>query len=385
MPDCGDLRLDTPLQDDFGAKPYRAIEGDASTGLLILCDHAENGLPEAYGTLGLKPQDLHRHIAFDLGAAEVAIRLAEALGAPAVLSRFSRLLIDPNRGLDDPTLIMQISDGLIVPGNVGLDAAEIESRIECYYRPYHQAIERAIEAAIVSGRPPVLVSVHSFTQAWKGMQRPWAAGVLWDKDPRLALPLLAALRSADIEVGDNVPYSGQLKGDTLYRHGTCRGLAHALVEIRQDLILGPDGQAEWAKRLAGALTTVLEGAGGLLHAIELHGSFTDRARAKTDAEMCAKGGSIMDEKTRTELEAAAFRRLVAHLRERTDVQNIDLMELAGFCRNCLSNWYQEAAAAKGISLSKDEAREIVYGMPYDEWKAKFQTEASGAKPRQRAG
>ena len=261
----------------MGAKPYRLVEGDASTGLLVLCDHAENTIPEAYGTLGLKAQDLHRHIAYDLGAAGVAERLAQALGAPAVLSRFSRLLIDPNRGLDDPTLIMQISDGLIVPGNVGLSAEEIEGRIERYYRPYHQAIGRAIEAAIASGKPPVVVSVHSFTQAWKGVPRPWSVGVLWDKDPRLALPLLQALREIPgIEVGDNAPYTGQLKGDTLYRHGTGRGLAHALIEVRQDLILAAEGQAEWAMYLANALRKVMRAGGSALHAIELHGSFTDR-------------------------------------------------------------------------------------------------------------
>jgi predicted N-formylglutamate amidohydrolase len=381
-----ELSLDTLQQEDLGERPYRSIEGDASTGLLILCDHAENTIPEAYGTLGLRAEDLHRHIAFDLGAASIAERLAEALGAPAVLSCFSRLLIDPNRGLDDPTLIMQISDGLIVPGNVGLGLTEIEKRIEHYYRPYHAAIERAIDAAIAIGKPPVIVSVHSFTQAWKGVPRPWAVGVLWDKDPRLALPMIDALRTIPgIEVGDNVPYSGQLKGDTLYRHGTGRGLAHALIEVRQDLILSAEGQGEWAARLAQALRKVLEDAGGTLHAIELHGSLTDReAGASLAAVPGRKGVAVMDEKTKVELEAAAFRRLVGHLRERSDVQNIDLMELAGFCRNCLANWYQEAAAAKGISLSKDEAREIVYGMPYDQWKAKFQTEAP-AKPRKRTG
>ena len=129
--------LDTLRQEVSGAKPYRSIEGDASTGLLIVCDHAENTIPEAYGTLGLKAPDLHRHIAYDLGAAAIAERLAEALGALAVLSRFSRLLIDPNRGLDDPTLVMQISDGLIVPGNAGLALTEVETRIERYYQPYH--------------------------------------------------------------------------------------------------------------------------------------------------------------------------------------------------------------------------------------------------------
>jgi hypothetical protein len=84
----------------------------------------------------------------------------------------------------------------------------------------------------------------------------------------------------------------------------------------------------------------------------------------------------IDQETATELEAAAFRRLVAHLRERTDVQNIDLMNLAGFCRNCLSNWYQEAAAERGLDLGKDAARQIVYGMPYKEWQQRYQSEAS---------
>jgi len=204
----------------------------------------------------------------------VAAGLAEALGAPAVLSRFSRLLIDPNRGLDDPTLIMQLSDGLVVPGNVGLSAGEIEARIERFYLPYDRAVVRAVEAGIAAGKPPVLVSVHSFTQAWKGVARPWAVSVLWDKDPRFALPLLDALRTIpDVEVGDNVPYSGQLKGDTLYRQATMRGLAHALIELRQDLIFGTDGQAEWAGHLARVLPEALR-AGERLHEVEHHGSNT---------------------------------------------------------------------------------------------------------------
>jgi predicted N-formylglutamate amidohydrolase len=309
----------------------------------------------------------------------VAERLAEMLGAPALLSRFSRLLIDPNRGLDDPTLIMQVSDGLIIPGNAGLDEAAVTARINRYYAPYHGAIERAIDAAISAGKPPVIVSVHSFTQAWKGVARPWSVGVLWDKDPRLALPLLEGFRAIPgIVVGDNTPYTGQLKGDTLYRHGTGRGLAHALIEVRQDLILGPEGQAEWATRLADVLRKVMR-LGGPLHVVELHGFYTDGTHAEA-----GNGGSAVTDAIRTELEAEAFRRLVAHLRELYDVQNIELMQLAGFCRNCLSNWYQEAAAAKGVSLSKEEAREIVYGMPYETWKAMFQTEIA-AKRRKRTG
>src|SRR4029079_6745871 len=185
--------------------------------------------------------------------------------------------------------------------------------------PYHRAIDRAIETAVALGKPPVIISVHSFTQAWRGAPRPWAAGVPWDKDPRLALPLLATLRTIPgIEVGDNAPYSGQLRGDTLYRHGTARGLAHALVEVRQDLILGPETQAEWARRLAQVLRKVLSDTGSALQAIELHGSFTD-PRCATPTPI-RKERPAMDEKTRIELEAAAFRHLVAHLRERTDVQ-----------------------------------------------------------------
>jgi predicted N-formylglutamate amidohydrolase len=261
------------------AEPYRSIEGDASLGLLILCDHAENRLPEAYGTLGLRPEDLHRHIAYDPGAAAVAEGLAKSLEAPALLTRYSRLLIDPNRGLDDPTLIMQVSDGLIVPGNVDLPAGEVTARIERFYRPYDQAIERAIDAGLKAGRPPLLLSVHSFTQAWKGAPRPWNVSVLWDRDPRLAVPLLEALMTLpDVVVGDNEPYSGQLKGDTLYRHGTARGLAHALLEIRQDLILGAEGQAEWVGRLAPIMRKVIRQVSPL-HAVELHGSLSDRLKA----------------------------------------------------------------------------------------------------------
>ena len=275
--------LDTLLQEDLGEKPYRRIDGDVGLGLLILCDHAENTLPEAYGTLGLRPEDLHRHIAYDLGAAGVAERLADMLGAPALLTKFSRLLIDPNRGLDDPTLVMQISDGLVVPGNIGIDANEIASRIVRYYEPYHRAIDRAVETGLAAGKPPIMLAIHSFTQAWKGVPRPWHVSVLWDKDPRLAVPLLSRLQAIpEIEVGDNVPYSGQLKGDTLYRHATARGLAQALVEVRQDLILSPEGQAEWAERLAEVLRRVLV-AEAALHAIELHGSNTDHARERTEA------------------------------------------------------------------------------------------------------
>lgn len=271
-------RLDRLRQGHMTAAPFRRIDGNWKSGVLLLCDHAENTIPPAYGSLGLTAEDLGRHIAYDIGAAGVTEHLAQALGAPALLTRFSRLLIDPNRGRDDPTLIMQLSDGRVVPGNAVLDDAEIETRIKHYYAPYHRAIDEAIDAAIAANKPPVVIAIHSFTQAWKSVPRPWHVGVLWDKDPRLACALLRELAAIPgITVGDNVPYSGQLKGDTLYQHGTMRGLAHALIEVRQDLILGPGGQEEWGERLASVLRRVLAAAdlATKLHAIEHYGSHTD--------------------------------------------------------------------------------------------------------------
>jgi predicted N-formylglutamate amidohydrolase len=271
-------QLDRLREQQLGGAPFRRIDGDFGKGLILICDHAENRIPQAYGTLGVRQEDLNRHIAYDIGAAPVTEHLAQLLGVPALIAGFSRLLIDPNRGIDDPTLVMQISDGIVVPGNIGLDQTEMEARILRYYAPYHEAIDLSIDRAIADGRPPVLVSVHSFTQAWKSVPRPWHVAVLWDKDPRLAEPLLDGFRAlSGIAVGDNVPYSGQLKGDTLYRHGTQRGLAHALIEIRQDLIVSAPGQKEWAERLAGVLGSVLSqvNAASRLHAIERYGSHTD--------------------------------------------------------------------------------------------------------------
>jgi len=360
---------------------FEFIAGSPDAGLVITCDHASNAFPPGYGTLGLPSEQLERHIAYDIGAAGVARRLAALLGAPAVLSRFSRLFIDPNRALEDPTLIMRISDGAVVPGNAHIDLREIEQRINRYYRPYHAAIDAALDGAIAAGKPPAIFSIHSFTEAWRGHPRPWHATVLWDKDPRFAKPLVDALHAEpDIVAGENEPYTGRLKGDSMYEHGTRRGLAHALIEIRQDLIRDESGQTAWAERLARIIAPILSTpritAG--LHRIHCYGSYADdgallpHVRSQREEELMRE----IDPKTATEIEAAVFRRLVGHLRERTDVQNIDMMNLAGFCRNCLSNWYREAAEQRGFDLSKDESRELVYGMPYDEWKARYQTEAT---------
>ena len=229
---------------------FEIVPGAAAVGLVLIADHASNHVPTDLGDLGLPPAEFERHIAYDIGVAPLVRTLAARLGAPAVLSGFSRLVIDPNRGDDDPTLVMRLSDGAVIPGNARLDRADRDARIERFWRPYDAAVTATIDAAFAAGRPPILFSLHSFTPIWRGVPRPWHCGVLWDADPRLPEFLLARLRGDPaLVVGDNEPYDGALEGDTMYRHGTRRGLVHAILEIRQDLIGDAAGVAAWADRL----------------------------------------------------------------------------------------------------------------------------------------
>ena len=237
-------------------EPVERIEGRLDAGVLLVCDHARNALPARYGTLGLPAEALERHIAYDIGARWLTLRFAERLGAPAVLSTFSRLLIDPNRGADDPTLVMRYSDGAIVPGNARIDGAEIGRRIEAYWRPYRDAVQATAEAMLAAGREPAIVSIHSFTPVWRGFVRPWKAGLLYDRDARLARAVLQGLAQAGLaarEIGDNEPYSGGLPGDTIDAVATARGWRNALIEVRQDLIATQATAQDWGDRLAGIL------------------------------------------------------------------------------------------------------------------------------------
>lgn len=237
-----------------GESPFEIVNPEGDAGILLLCDHASNAVPEDLGTLGLPPEEFRRHTAFDIGARGATLALAELLNAPAALSRFSRLVIDPNRGDDDPTLVRKISDGAIIPGNRHADQAEVARRRALYMTPYHEAITARLDAAEAQGLRPKLVSMHSFTPRMTlGPARPWHVGVLWDHDDgRMALPFMKrlAVEEPDMVVGDNEPYAGRLKGDAMWRHGLQRGLPHMLIEIRQDLIADPAGERLWAERLA---------------------------------------------------------------------------------------------------------------------------------------
>ncbi len=260
------------------AQAWRSFDiqrGAASTSVLITCDHATNLLPPECGMLGLDDIQLNRHIGYDIGALEVARELGRRLGATVISSRFSRLLIDPNRGEDDPTLVMQLSDGAIVPGNARLDAAERARRIAAFHAPYHNAIAAELDAMLARGLVPVFVPIHSFTDTWRGVPRKWRAGILWDQDSRLAVPMLRELRTrTGFEIGDNEPYVGHLRNDSVYRHATLRGLPNALVEIRQDQIREAQGQSEWAGILADCLTAIFAdpASAGPLSRVELCGS-----------------------------------------------------------------------------------------------------------------
>ncbi|PHP66091.1 N-formylglutamate amidohydrolase [Zhengella mangrovi] len=240
-------------------KTFMTVDGDDSLGLVLVADHARRDLPPEYGSLGLPDWEFERHIAYDIGVEGVTRGLAARLGAPAVMAGFSRLLIDPNRGADDPTLIRQLYDGTIIPGNYPMSGTEREARLSHFYRPYHGAVWERIAAVQRKGpgQAPFVVSVHSFTPEMQGRARPWHVGILWDSDDRAVRPMMEMLQAEPgLVVGDNEPYDGALKGDTMYTHAIRPGFAHLLIEIRQDLIADAAGQGEWVDRLAPMLDAI---------------------------------------------------------------------------------------------------------------------------------
>lgn len=216
---------------------------------VITCDHATNIVPDfiAGGSLGLPETEMERHIAYDIGARGTALALGTALDATVICSNFSRLVIDPNRGADDPTLIPQLYDGTIIAGNRHVSAADRAHRIARLYQPYHNAIAR-----IAAGRDITFLSIHSFTPYLIGRPpRPWEIGVLSAQDRRIADPLIATLQAAlTSPVGDNAPYAGFFPGDALSQHAHGPGRPNVILEVRQDLITDMSGQQHWAQILA---------------------------------------------------------------------------------------------------------------------------------------
>jgi predicted N-formylglutamate amidohydrolase len=238
-------------------KPFEIVGAERSGPWVIACDHASNLIPPFVnnGSLDLPAGDMGRHIAYDVGAKGVSLALGALLDAPVICSNFSRLVIDPNRGENDPTLLMKLYDGTIIPANRHADAAEKERRLDACYRPYHNALADLLQTRSEAA----LLTLHSFTPQLAGRpKRPWHVGILHADDRRLCDPLLELLQQdQSLCVGRNEPYGGHLPGDTIDRHAISQGRHNALVEIRNDLIHTDEQQAHWAERLAPILQNAL--------------------------------------------------------------------------------------------------------------------------------
>ena len=249
--DADSLAIEALLQPGDPA-PFEVLNRHGASPWLLTADHAGQAIPRALGDLGLPPGEIDRHIGWDIGIAGVARELAALLDAWTILQAYSRLVIDCNRPLESPTLIVASSDGTAVPANATLTAQARAARVREIFRPYHDAIVEALDQRRLAPRPTLLMTLHSFTPAMAGVARPWQCGVLYHRDARLAHALRDALMAeGDLVVGDNQPYAVSDTSDyAIPVHGEARGLPHVELEIRQDLIADADGQRQWALRLA---------------------------------------------------------------------------------------------------------------------------------------
>jgi len=232
---------------------FKKVQYKQNSPIILCCDHASNRIPNSLNNLGLNSEFLKEHIAWDIGAAELTLELAKQLECTAILNNYSRLVVDCNRYLSDGSAFASSSDTLSIPGNMNLTELEKAARAEAIYYAYHRAIRRELEARTLDGNAPVLISVHSFTKQLRGQaKRELDIGVLWDKDPRLPVPLLTQLNDIkDLKVGDNQPYSGKDMADyTVDHHAEAHGIAHVSLEIRNDHLQNQDGIEVWANRLA---------------------------------------------------------------------------------------------------------------------------------------
>lgn len=234
---------------------YRVEHAHGSSAFLLICDHAGARIPAKLNSLGLTPQDLERHIAWDLGAAQVASRLAARLDAFLILQTYSRLVIDCNRQPGSAQSIVPLSESTRIPGNASVSLPQAEAREREVFQPYHDRLRAELDRRAQEARETVLISVHSFTPVYHGEARPWHTGLLYHRDARMAAPLLRVLRrEPQLVVGDNQPYA--VSDETDYAipvYGERRGLLHVGIELRQDLISDEAGQEAWAVRLAQAL------------------------------------------------------------------------------------------------------------------------------------
>lgn len=243
--------------------PFQVLNKKGRAPVLITGDHASNRMPLKLDLLGLEPEHLDQHISWDIGTRELVERLCTRLDAPAVIAGYSRLVADVNRRIESSTIMPPVSGGIRVPGNEGLTESQRSARLNEVYWPYHKRISRMLRGFRERGVIPALISIHSFTPELEGVSRPWHAGVLWDKDPRIAVPLMRKLAErTGLEVGDNQPYSGKHPHDfTVDHHAESAGFPHVSIETRQDLIGNSAGAESWAAVLGEVLAEILEDPG----------------------------------------------------------------------------------------------------------------------------
>lgn len=233
---------------------FTVINPDGPSDVFLLCDHASPRLPRGLGTLGLRPGQVLEHIGWDIGAADMARRMAERLDAPLVLSGYSRLVVDCNRPPGVASSIPEVTGGVEVPGNRGLSEEEARRRVEAFFWPYHRAIEGLLARR---PKPAALLSVHSFTPSFPGQVRPWPVAMLYGNDRRLAGLMIDQLRAQGLLVGDNEPYRVTPGSDyAIPNYGEARGVPAALIEVRQDGIDTREGAVAWADRLVDAFLAV---------------------------------------------------------------------------------------------------------------------------------
>ena len=232
--------------------PVVILNAGSDAKVVLVCEHAGQAIPIDLGDLGLSEADRAKHIGWDIGAGAVTRMVASALGAPAVLQHYSRLVIDCNRPPEAPDAMPEISDGIVVPGNVSLTEESREMRITALFEPFQVAVSRLLE-----NKPRLAtLSIHSFTQQMEGINRPWDVGLLFRADTTTAERLREFFLDADptLCVGMNQPYQIEDASDWFVpHHGEASGLAHCLVEIRNDLICDLKGQARWAELLTDAI------------------------------------------------------------------------------------------------------------------------------------
>lgn len=224
---------------------YRLIGDARPGGIVAVCDHASNRVPEGI-ELGVSAATLETHIAWDIGAGGVCERLARRHHIPAFLCDISRLVIDMHREEDHENLIQTSSDGVLIPGNIG---ANREARLDDYYRPYHAALEKWLDIM----EPGLILAIHSFTpklESDPAVERPWEIGLFYNEDDRAAQHAMRLFRELGVTVGDNQPYSGRVLNATMNRHAEAKGRPYCSIEIRNDLIATETGQARWSAIIA---------------------------------------------------------------------------------------------------------------------------------------